>query len=74
MVTAENEKVLRVLDFVGQKKADGLEGLLSSVDVVAQEQVVCFRGETAVLEQTEEIVVLAVDITTDLELVNMHVG
>lgn len=51
MVTAQDEEVLRILDLVGQKQADGLEGLLSSVYVVAEEQVVCFGRESAVFEQ-----------------------
>jgi hypothetical protein len=37
MVTAQNEEILRVLDFIGEQQADGLQGLLSSVDVVTQE-------------------------------------
>lgn len=37
MVTTEDEEVFGVLDLVGEEKADGLEGLLASVDVVAEE-------------------------------------
>jgi hypothetical protein len=66
VVTAENEEVLGVLDLVCEEQADGLEGLLATVDVVAKEEVVGLGGETAVLEQTEQIVVLAVDISADL--------
>lgn len=51
MVTAENEEVFRVLDLVGQQEADGLERLLSSIDVITKEEVVCLGGETAVLEE-----------------------
>jgi hypothetical protein len=40
--------------------------LLASVDVIAQEEVVCFWREPAIFEQTEEVIVLAVDVTTDL--------
>jgi len=40
VVSPEEEKVLWVLDFVGQEEADGLQGLLASVHVVAQKQVV----------------------------------
>lgn len=35
MVATENEEVLGILDLVGEEQADGLEGLLASVDVVA---------------------------------------
>jgi hypothetical protein len=37
VVTTEDEEVFGVLDLVGEEKADGLEGLLASVDVVAEE-------------------------------------
>lgn len=53
MVATQNEEVLGVLDLVGQEKADGLERLLATVDVVTKEQVVCLWGETAVFEQAE---------------------
>jgi hypothetical protein len=67
VVTAEDEEVLGVLDLVGEEQANGLERLLATVDVVTEEEVVGLGRETTVLEQTEEIVVLAVNITADLE-------
>ena len=67
VVTAENEEVLGVLDLVRQQKADGLERLLATVDVVAEEEVVCLGREATVLEQAQKIVVLTVDITADLK-------
>jgi hypothetical protein len=66
VVTTQNEEVLGVLDLVREEQADGLERLLTTVDVVTEEKVVGLWGETAVFEQTEEIVVLTVDITADL--------
>lgn len=68
VVAAEDEEVLGVLNLVGEEKADGLEGLLATVDVVAEEEVVGLGRETTVLEETEEIIVLAVDITADLSM------
>lgn len=66
VIPAQNKEVLGVLDLVCQKEADGLERLLTTVDVVAEEKVVGLRRESAVFEQPQEIVVLAVDITADL--------
>ena len=34
VVATEDEEVLGILDLVGQEQADGLQGLLSTVDVV----------------------------------------
>lgn len=67
VVTAQNKEVLGVLDLVGEEQADGLERLLATVDVVTKEEVVGLWREATVLEQTEEIVVLAVDVTADLD-------
>jgi hypothetical protein len=66
VVAAQDKEVLGVFDLVGQEQADGLQGLLASVDVIAQEEVVCLRREATVFEQTEEVIVLTVDVTTDL--------
>lgn len=63
MIASEQEKVLGVLDFVSEQEAHGLEGLLATVDVVSQEEVVCIGGEATVFEQSEQVVVLPVNIT-----------
>lgn len=36
MVAPEDEKVLRVLDLVGQQQADGLQALLAAVHIIAE--------------------------------------
>jgi hypothetical protein len=69
VVAAQDEEVFGVLDLVCQQKADGLEGLLAAVDVVTEEEVVCLRWEAAVLEQAQEIVVLAVNVTANLHCI-----
>ena len=67
VVTSEDEEVFGVLDLVGKEQANGLKRLLTSVDVVTEEEVVGLRREATVLEESEKIVVLSVDITTDLK-------
>lgn len=66
VVTTEDEEVLGVLDLVGQEETDGLQRLLATVYVVTKEEVVRLWREATVFEETEEIIVLAVDIATDL--------
>lgn len=63
MVSPEQEEVLRVFDLVRQQQADGFQGLLPSVHVVTQEQVVGFWREAAVLEEPQQVCVLPVDVT-----------
>jgi hypothetical protein len=67
VVATEDEEVLGVLDLVCEEKTNGLERLLATVDIVTKEEVVGFWGEAAVLEETEKVVVLAVNVTTNLD-------
>ena len=62
MIAAEHEEVLGILDFVGKHKADGLDGLFSPVDVVAEEEIVGVSGEACVLEQFDQIGILSMDV------------
>lgn len=66
VVSTQNEEVLGVLDLVCKEEADGLERLLATVDVVTEEEVVGLRRETAIFEETQEVIVLAVDIAANL--------
>ena len=66
VVATQDEEVFGVLDLVGKKKADGLQRLLSAVDVVSKKEVVRLRREAAIFEQAKEIVVLAVNVSADL--------
>eukprot|EP00421_Protoceratium_reticulatum_P003958 CAMPEP_0168370454 /NCGR_PEP_ID=MMETSP0228-20121227/7273_1 /TAXON_ID=133427 /ORGANISM="Protoceratium reticulatum, Strain CCCM 535 (=CCMP 1889)" /LENGTH=173 /DNA_ID=CAMNT_0008383329 /DNA_START=607 /DNA_END=1128 /DNA_ORIENTATION=+ len=67
VVAAEKEEVLRELELVRKEQRDGLQALLATVHVVAQEQVVALRREAAVLEEPEQVVVLAVHVAADLD-------
>jgi len=40
VVTTENEKVLGVLDLVGEEEADGLKALLAAVHVITKEEII----------------------------------
>ena len=62
MVTSKDEEIFWVLDLVGKKKADCLQRLLPSVDVISKEQVVGFWWETTVFEEPKKVIVLAMDI------------
>jgi hypothetical protein len=66
VVAAEDEEVFGVFDLVCEEQADGLKRLLASVDIITKEQVVCLRRKSAIFEQTKKVIVLAVNITTNL--------
>lgn len=50
MVSSQDEKVFRVLDFIRQQQADSLKRLLASIDIITKEEVIGFGGETTVLK------------------------
>lgn len=70
VVPTEDEEIFGVLDLVCEEKADGFEGLLATVNVVSEEKVVGFWREATVFKEAQKIVVLAVDITADLNIVS----
>ena len=67
VVAAEDEEVLGILDLIRQQETYCFQGLLAAVDVVAEEDVVGLRRESAVFEKAEEVVVLPVNVTADLD-------
>ena len=52
VIPTEDEKIFRVFDLVGKQQTDRFEGLLASVYVVTQKQVIRLGRETAVLKET----------------------
>lgn len=63
MVSSEQEKVLWIFDLVGQQKTDRFQGLLPSVHIITQEEIVCFWREATILKQPQQIGVLPMDVT-----------
>lgn len=63
MVASQKEEVLRVLNFVAEKKNNGLDGLLSPVYVISQKKIVFLRRETTIVKYLEQVLKLTVDIT-----------
>ena len=68
VVTSKQEEVLRVLDFVAKKETDCFNGLLSTIDVVSQEEVIGLRGEATILKDAKQVVVLSMDITYTIKV------
>jgi len=52
VIAAQNEEILWIFDFVCKQQADCLERLLASIYIVAEEEVICFRWETAIFEKS----------------------
>ena len=68
MVSSQRKEVLGILDLVSKDQAHYLQGLFAVVHVVAQEHIICFGWKPAVLETSEKIVVLSVNVTDNLTI------
>lgn len=66
MVPSQNEEILRILDLVCKEQAYCLQALIPDIYVVAQEEVIGFRRESAIFKYAEEVLVLAMDTAADL--------
>jgi hypothetical protein len=49
----QKKEVLWILDLIGKEQADGLQAMLSSVDIIPQEDIISIGWESAVLEKTK---------------------
>ena len=67
MVATQDEEIFWILYFVGKKKADSFQRLLAPIDIVTEEQVVCFGRKSAILEQSQQVIILAMNITANLD-------
>ena len=67
VVPTEHEECARELNLEGEQQADCFYLLPAAVNVVTQEQVVVLRGIACELEQAQQVRILAVDVTADLD-------
>lgn len=52
MVAAKDKEVLGIFDLICQEKTNRLQGLLASIYVITEEEIVGFRRESTVFEKT----------------------
>ena len=74
MVSTQEEEVLWVLDLVSKEKAYRFERLLASVNIVTKEQVIALRRKSTILEQSQEIIVLPVNVPFHAEIAKRFSG
>ena len=66
MVSSQKKEVRGILNLVSHDQAYYLQGLFAVVHVIAQEHIICLGWKSTVLETSEKIVVLSVNVTDDL--------
>ena len=62
MISSQNKEIFGVFNLVGEQQANRLQGLLSPVHIVAEKEVIGLGRKSTILKETEEVVVLAVDV------------
>jgi hypothetical protein len=60
VISAQQEKILGILDFVRQQQANRFQALFPSIHIVSQKQIVGVRREASVFEQSKQVIVLSV--------------
>ena len=65
MVTSEDSDSLLKADLEGDEQSDGLDGVVSTIDVVTHEEVVSLGRMATNLEELAQVMELTVDISTD---------
>jgi len=63
MVSSQQEKVFRVLNFISEHQTNNLKVLLTSVNIVSKEEIIAFWWESSNFKYSKQIDELTMDIT-----------
>jgi hypothetical protein len=67
VISAQKEKRLRVLDFVAESQSNHLDALLGAIHIIAEKQIIRVGRKPSNLKKTQQICVLAVCVSTNVE-------
>ena len=67
MIASQQEEVLRIFDFISKQQGNCLDRLLTSINIVSEEEIVGLRWETSVFKNSQQVIILAMHISTDLQ-------
>lgn len=74
VIPTQDEEILWILDLVCEKQANSFKRLFASINVVSKEEVICFGWKSSVFKEAEKVVILAMNIPTDLQRVEQCVS
>lgn len=66
VISSEEGDALRVLDLETEEIFDGLDGVVTTIDKITNEDVLVLREITALVEEFEHVEELSVDVTADV--------
>ena len=67
VVTSENGESILEADLQGNKKSHSLDWIVTTVDIIAHEQIVCVRRLSTNFEEFSEVMELTMDISADCD-------
>lgn len=67
MIASKDANFVGVLNFEGKEEANGFNALPSAINIVPHKQVGGFGWKASVLEEPKHVIVLSVDVATDLD-------
>ena len=65
MISSEDGYFVRIFYFESEEQTDGLDALSSSVNVVSKKEVAWLWRKASVLEQSQHVIELSMDVTAD---------
>lgn len=63
VISSEQEEILGIFHFIRKHETDSLQTVLASVNIVAQKQIICFWWKSTVFKQSQQVLVLSMNIT-----------
>lgn len=69
MITPEQEEVLRVLDLISEHKRNTLNRLFSSINIIAEEQIILIARVATVFEELNQVRKLPVNVALITEMI-----
>ena len=67
VIASEHVNHVGVLNFVAEKEANALNALLTSVHIVAQEEVPCLWRTACIVEKPQEVKILSMDVRSNCQ-------
>jgi hypothetical protein len=67
MIPPQQKEILRIPDLIGQQQTYTLNGLLATIHIIAQKQIVGGWGQPPILKDPQQVAVLAVNVAADLD-------
>jgi len=67
MITSQKEEVLRILYLISKEKTNSFQRLFTSIYIISKEEIVGIRRESSIFKESQQIIVLTMNITANFD-------